>query len=200
MSRMPSKMILPLAVGGGLLLLVLGACGMNAYVDRQLDQAQRHAEAQAAAEWAAITPEQHMAEARTALAKGNLASARKHAEALPADQAGAILEEIRATEATQRKAEREKQKAEQIAHQAAHGDAPNPVVLEIALARALKDVAHDPESVSDVAVSQPVAATLGPVGCWKAKFTFRARNGFGTMRITPGTLWAKDGAIIRTEF
>ena len=37
-------------------------------------------------------------------------------------------------------------------------------------------------------------------GCWRSPFSFRARNGFGALRLTHVEIWTKNGEILQNRF
>ena len=149
------------------------------------------------AAWQALTPEQHIAAANVAIASKDFQLANKHVLAMPAEQAEPIrTKQVRAVAAWRAEKKRQKEAA-LIARAASPGTPPDETVLVYALESAIKKVAHAPESVSDITVHPPQAAKVGGIACWKVGFKFRARNGFGALRINDGTLWYKDGAILK---
>lgn len=201
---MKTNWIVAIVITGGITTLITLSCVASAITNRANEKerqaravviAKKKAEAEAA--WKAITPEQHIEAARVAVGRRDLALARKHASALPEDKAAPIQALISKTNATIKAEAKAKAIADAKAREAMPGERPDTSTLTYALESALKKTAHDPDSVSDVTVYDPEPAKVGKIGCWKVGFMFRARNGFGALRKTYGTVWYKDGMVIK---
>ena len=198
---------LPLMLGGAILFCVTGL-GFVTYMDsRQAQAAERQQAAATAAKqaaekaaWDALTPQQHAEAANGALAKGDTSLALRHAGALPKAQGDPIR-----AKAVQMVAERKAEAKRQAeiaakAERQSPGPKPDAARLETILELAIKKTAHDPDSVADVTVYRPSEAKAQGVACWRSPFSFRARNGFGALRITHGEIWTKNGEILQNRF
>jgi hypothetical protein len=89
-----------------------------------------------------------------------------------------------------------------VSKTAADGPGPRPdtSVLHYAIESVLKEHANDPDSIQDLAVSQPVTECKGSAARWRVPFTYRARNGFGGLMKYQGAVWMKNGKVIRERW
>ena len=192
---------------GAFVFCVLGIVGLSYWahvqeqaIDRQQAAVAAQNRAAEKAAWDALTPQQHTEAARGALAKGDTALALRHAGALPKAQGDPIRAKVAQLVAA-RKAEAKRQaEIAAKAERQSPGPKPDAARLELILELALKKTAHDPDSVADVTVYRPSEAKAQGVACWKSPFSFRARNGFGALRITHGEIWTKNGEILQNRF
>lgn len=138
-----------------------------------------------------LLPEQHQVEAQDNIKNGNWAEAKRHMEAMPGSPQRAVLfAKIKAGAA----------EAERLDY----GPKPATATMTYALEAAIKPTLHDPESFQGPDLAEPVKESLTLKGkrinCWKVRFSFRARNGFGALRISNGTVWMKNGEAIKESF
>lgn len=84
-----------------------------------------------------------------------------------------------------------------------YGPKPDISIMTIALRDQLRSGLHDPDSLDGPDLSNPVKDTITikgkKVGCWRVGVSFRAKNGFGALRLNQGTIWMKDGNSIKTS-
>ena len=82
-----------------------------------------------------------------------------------------------------------------------YGPMPDIMVMTYALTSQIKAGLHDPDSLQGPELADPVKDTITlkgkKVDCWKIRLQFRAKNGFGALRRSTGTIWMKDGASVR---
>jgi len=81
------------------------------------------------------------------------------------------------------------------------GPKPDISLMTYALQEQLKRSLHDPSSLEGPDLSEPVKDAIQvkgkPVECWRVDLSYRAKNGFGAMRLNRGAIWMKDGASVK---
>lgn len=141
------------------------------------------------AAWDATTPHQHADAARQALDQDKFSDALRHINALQ----GRIHHELMRDFNKKMGPTLDRWDAERKANPGAR---PDTYAVEVLVVDRLKKTAHDPGSVTDVSVTDSVEVVYGGAGvCWFSSFQFRARNGFGAMRIGHGAVYIKNSRI-----
>lgn len=83
-----------------------------------------------------------------------------------------------------------------------YGKRPDPGALRIAIRDQLRQGLHDPSSLDDLNVSDPVKDSITlkgrKVDCWRVNISFRAKNGFGALRLNRMTMWIRDDLTLKT--
>lgn len=84
-----------------------------------------------------------------------------------------------------------------------YGKKPDTGAIQYLLNVQLPQGMHDPSSFQDLEVYRPEKDTIKLKGkstdCWRVPFSFRAKNGFGALRQSHGTLWMRDDNLIQQK-
>jgi len=84
-----------------------------------------------------------------------------------------------------------------------YGIKPDTTVMRYALSQQIPQGLHDPSSFQDLEVFDPVKDTITVKGkkvdCWRVGIQFRAKNGFGALRLNHGRIWMRDNNSIKEE-
>jgi hypothetical protein len=75
--------------------------------------------------------------------------------------------------------------------------------MHMLLSQQIPQGLHDPSSFQDLEVFAPVKDTITVKGkkvdCWRVPIQFRAKNGFGAIRLNQGRIWMRDDNSIKEE-
>lgn len=84
-----------------------------------------------------------------------------------------------------------------------YGIKPDPSLIRMVLSQQIPAGLHDPSSFADLEVFDPQKDTITVKGkkvdCWKVNIQFRAKNGFGALRLNHGRIWMRDNNSIKEE-
>jgi hypothetical protein len=84
-----------------------------------------------------------------------------------------------------------------------YGIKPDVSVMQYLLSKQIPAGLHDPSSFQDLEVFEPVKDTITVKGkkvdCWRVGIQFRAKNGFGALRLQHGRIWMRDNNSIKEE-
>ena len=82
-----------------------------------------------------------------------------------------------------------------------YGKKPDISAMTYALRARLRAGLHDPSSLDGPELTYPIKDTVTvngkKVDCWKVGVQFRAKNGFGALRLHQGAVWMKNDESIK---
>lgn len=192
----------------GVFLMPLGffACDMACGNIAQRQQAAEDADREAA--FKAMSPAKHL---ELAGRMGLGPKAEKHLAAVPegypgkAELVAKIAEGRKVREAARVKAEAEAAEKREWERANAHRFPGRPLtqqdydIAEGTMILVLKKAAKNSDSVRDIQSHRGEQSKVGKIVCWRVPVTFRAANSFNAIVPGSGSVWLKDGEIVKYQ-